>query len=123
MVPKNYLKTLYSSSIQSHVLYGIFNWGCANKTTLEPLKRNLHKAVRVIDSANFTAHSEPIFKRQEILNFDKLHMLETAKMMFQVTTSGISIKGELLKTKNVHKHNTRQSYSERFSLPSISTKF
>ena len=36
LVPKSTLVTLYNSFIQSHVLYGLLNWGCANKTTLEP---------------------------------------------------------------------------------------
>ena len=67
LVPKQSLKSLYSSFINSHVLYGILNWGCASKTILEPLKRNLRNAVRIIDSANCTAHSEPIFKRLKIL--------------------------------------------------------
>ena len=37
LVPKQSLNSLYSSFIQSHVLYGILNWGCASKTILEPL--------------------------------------------------------------------------------------
>ena len=109
LVPKHSLKCLYSSFIQSHVLYGILNWGCANRTTLENLKCNLRKAVRVIDFANYTAHSEPIFQRLKILNFDKLYMLETAKMMFQVKHNEFSLENEFIKTKNVHKYNTRQS--------------
>ena len=123
LVPKQSLKTLYSSFIQSHVLYGILNWGCAKKTTLEPLKRNLRKAVRVIDFANYTAHSEPIFKRLKIFNFDKLYMLETAKMMFQINTDKTILEGKFVKTKNLHKYNTRQSSSEGFSLPSITTNY
>ena len=87
LVPKQSLKSLYSSFIQSHVLYGILNWGCASKTILEPLKCNLRKAVRIIDSANYTTHSEPIFKRLKIFNFDKLYMLETAKMIFQINNN------------------------------------
>ena len=61
LVPKQYLKSPYSSFIQSHVLYDILNWGCAKKPILEPLKHNLRKAVRVIYFAHYTAHSEPIF--------------------------------------------------------------
>ena len=79
LVPKQSLKTLYSSFIQSHVLYGILNWGCANKTTLEPLKRYLRKAVRVIDFANYTTYSGPIFKCLKILNFDELYLLTQQK--------------------------------------------
>ena len=62
-VPKHILSMLYNSFIQSHALYGILNWGCANKSILEPFKRNFRKAIRVTDFAAYTAHSEPIFKR------------------------------------------------------------
>ena len=125
LVPKQSLKSLYSSFTQSHVLYGILNWGCASKTILEPLKHNLRKAVRIIESANYTAHSERIFKRLKIFNFDKLYMLETAKMIFQINnnTSNNFLQDEFMKTKTLHKYNTRQSSSEGFSLPSICTKY
>ena len=84
LVPKQMLKTLYSSFIPSPIRCGILNWGCANKSTLEPLKGDLRKARRVTDFAHYTAHSEPIFSRLQIFNFDKLYMLETAKAMFEV---------------------------------------
>ena len=95
------------------------------KTILEPLKCTLRKAVSVIDFANFTAHSELIFKRIKILNFDELFMPEKTKMIFQSNhdTSKFFLENEFVKIKHMHKYNTRQSSSEGFSLPSISTNF
>ena len=124
-VPKNTLRMLYSSFIQSHALYGILNWGCASKSILEPLKRNLRKAIRVADFAAYTAHSEPIFKRLNLLNFDKLYKLETAKFVFQISkeTSYTNLGHEFIKTKSLHCYNTRQSSNLGFSLQAISTKF
>ena len=125
LVPKSTLVTLYNSFIQSHVLYGLLNWGCANKTTLESLKINLRKAVRVIDFASYTAHSEPIFKRFKLLNLDNLYKLETAKFMFHINqeNSGNFLQKEFMKTSKLHCYNTRQSSDLGFSLPSISTNF
>ena len=125
LVPKSTLVTLYNSFIQSHVLYGLLNWGCANKTTLESLKINLRKAVRVIDFASYTAHSEPIFKRFKLLNLDNLYKLETAKFMFHINqeNSGNFLQKEFMKTSKLHCYNTRQSSGLGFSLPSISTNF
>ena len=122
-MPKRSLKTLYSSFIQSHVLYGILHWKCGYKTTSESLRRNLRKAVRLIDFANYTAHSEPIFKRLKIFNFDNLYRLERAKMMLQINNEKLSLEPEFVKTKNRHRYNARQCSSEGFSLPSISTNF
>ena len=124
-MPKSTLVTLYNSFIQSHVLYGLLNWGCANKTTLEPLKISLRKAIRVIDFASYTAHTEPIFKRFKILNLEKLYKLETAKFMFQTNQENHSnfLQKEFIKTSKLHCHNTRQSSNLGFSLPSITTNF
>ena len=122
-VPKNILSMLYNSFIQYHALYGILNWGCASKSILEPLNCNLRKAIIVTDFAAYTAHSEPIFKRLRLLNFDKLHKLETAKFMFQINkeTSYTTLGHEFLKTESLHCYNTRQSSGLGFSLQAIST--
>ena len=37
-VPKSTLRTLYYAFIQPHVDYGLINWGCANKTALNPIR-------------------------------------------------------------------------------------
>ena len=85
--PKKTLKTLYSSIIQSHIIYGIINWGCTNKSSLEPLKSSLRKAVTVIDFAHYMAHSEPVCERSKIFSFDTFYILETANIMFEINKS------------------------------------
>ena len=47
-VPRNTLRTLYYALIQPHIDYGLINWGCANKTTLDPIRSSIRKAVRVM---------------------------------------------------------------------------
>ena len=50
-------------------------------------------------------------------------MLETAKAMFEVNQNldKFPLEHEFVKANNLHKHNTRQSSSEGFSLPTVST--
>ena len=50
-------------------------------------------------------------------------MLETAKAMFEVNQNldMLPLEHKFVKTNNLHKHNTRQSSSEGFSLPTVST--
>ena len=43
---QNTLRTLYYAFIQSHVDYGLLNWGCANKTALNPIRVSIKKAIR-----------------------------------------------------------------------------
>ena len=124
LIPKSTLVTLYNSFIQSHVFYGLLNWGCANKTSLEPFKITLCKAVREIDFASYTAHTEPIFKCFKLLNLENLYKLETAKFMFPINQVVTFFKRNSSKLVNyVHCYNTRQSFDLGFSLPSISTNF
>ena len=68
-------------------------------------------------------HSEPIFNGLKIFNFDKLYMLETAKAMFDVNQNldKFPVEHEFVKTNNLHKHTTRQSSSEGFSLHTVFT--
>ena len=47
-VPRNTLRILYYAFIQPHIDYGLINWGCANKTTLDPIRSSIRKAVRVM---------------------------------------------------------------------------
>ena len=68
------------------MLYGILNLGSAAKTNLEPLKRSLRKAVRVIDFARYQAHCEPLFKKYNLLNVDNMYKIEVAKFMFDFIT-------------------------------------
>ena len=76
-VPKNTLRTLYYAFIQPHVDYGLLNWGCANKTALNPIRLSIKKAVRIMafeekyDKVNKKYVSTgPLFHKFNILNFD-----------------------------------------------------
>ena len=97
----------------------------AYKTNLEPLKCSLRKAVRVIDFAKYQAHSEPLFKKYNLLNFDNMYKLEVAKFMFDICHENSSdIFNDLfIKTNLRHHHMTRQSSNDNFSLPLVSTNY
>ena len=56
----------------------------AYKTNLEPLKSSICRAVRVINFAIYKAHSEQLFKKHNLLNFDNMYKLEVAKFMFDI---------------------------------------
>ena len=107
------------------MLYGILNWGSAAKTNLEPLKRSLCKAVRVIDFAKYQAHSEPLFKKYNLLNFDNMYKLEVAKFMFDIHHENSNeIFNDLFIKMNIrHHHETRQSSNDNFSFPLVSTNY
>jgi hypothetical protein len=67
MLSENALLTIYYSMVHCHLNYGLNIWSCANKSNIKPLINMQKRAVRVITSSKYNAHTEPIFKKLNIL--------------------------------------------------------
>ena len=61
----NILTNLYHTLVMSHVNYGLLVWGFGNNDRIYKLQK---KAVRNISLSKYNAHSEPIFKRLNLIN-------------------------------------------------------
>ena len=70
-IPLNILLTVYNTLILPHINYGILSWGLKSDRILKLQK----KAVCIITS-KFNAHSEPIFKRLNVLKVDFLYQMK-----------------------------------------------
>ena len=66
VLPTNILKMIYNSLILCHLNYGILLWGVHHNAN-DKLHKLQKKAIRIITSSNFLAHSEPIFKQLHLL--------------------------------------------------------
>ena len=82
---KSYLSTkakilLYNSLIESHLLYGVSIWGGTYPTYLKKLISLQKKALRVVVGAPYNAHTEPIFARLKLLQFNDLYKLSLLKL-------------------------------------------
>ena len=75
VLPTNILKMIYNSLILCHLNYGILLWGAQHNAN-DKLHKLQKKAIRIITSSNFLAHSEPIFKQ--------LHLLKGALYIIQI---------------------------------------
>ena len=76
VLPTNILKMIYNSLILCHLNYGILLWGAQHNANDE-LHKLQKKAIRIITSSNFLAHSEPIFKQLHLLkSYDKCQLLK-----------------------------------------------
>ena len=75
---KNFLslkvrKMLYYSMFDSHLNFGNLLWGSADKKLLSKIENLQKKCIRNVGLRHYRAHTEPIFKKLEILKFtDKL---------------------------------------------------
>ena len=63
---------MYHSFVFSYLIYCVEIWGNALAIHLDPLIKIQKKSIRAITFSEFSAPSEPLFLRTNILNFDKL---------------------------------------------------
>ena len=107
-LPIHILRTLYFSMVQSRLTYGILAWGFEHLRFIKLQKRFL----RIISLSNYNAHTEPIFKRLEIITIKNLFDLNFLKFVYDYQ------KGELLdhfskfkcvQRASIHDHVTRFS--------------
>ena len=67
---------IYNALILSKINYGILTWGYESESILKLQK----KAVRIITSANYNEHTEPIFKNLSILKIHDLFSICQLKL-------------------------------------------
>ena len=77
-LPIHILRTLYFSMVQSRLIYGILAWGFEYQRFIKLQKRFL----RIISLSNYNAHTEPIFKRRDIITIKNLFDLNCLKFVY-----------------------------------------
>jgi hypothetical protein len=80
ILPPESLKTLYFSLIHSHLVYGIHIWSAAAQSVTNIIATKQKIAIRLITNAKYNAHTEPIFKSNNILPLYDL--VKYFKMLF-----------------------------------------
>ena len=89
------LLSLYTSTIHSHLIYGIQIWGGANKSTLSELFKKQKHAIRVVCNSNYNAHTEPLLKKWNILPLPDLVQYFNLQFMHNFKFSGLPSSFEL----------------------------
>ena len=69
MLPLSSMIKLYYSMINCHLYYGLPVYGCADISNLKKLVLLQKKAIRIITNSNYNAHTDPLFKKTNILKF------------------------------------------------------
>ena len=60
-LPDYIMKTLYSSLIESHLQYCTLLWANSHVTHMRKLQLLQKKAIRIITSSHYIAHTDPLF--------------------------------------------------------------
>ena len=84
LLPKNALKSLYHSLFHSHLNYCASIVGCASNSNLDRIAKLQKKIVRIITHSNYTAHTEPLFKKLNILPYRSLITYSKLTLMHSI---------------------------------------
>ena len=86
VLPQITLKMIYNSLILPHLQYGISSWGFCNTSRLLTIQK---RVVRSILNTSLFAHSEPLFKRLELLRVDDIFKLSFFKLYYKLSNKTI----------------------------------
>ena len=107
MVPSKILLTIYNGLIKPHILYGLKCWGFNQERILKLQK----KTIRIICSSGYLSHSEPLFKKLNVLKIDGMFKLQLLTFCFDLINNNspayfINISSLLQPV--IYHHNIRQ---------------
>ena len=83
LLPFDCLRSLYFALIHPHFSYGITAWSNASQVTLKRTNILQKRAIRTICRANYNSHTEPLFKKLNIMKLKEQYEYEAAILMYK----------------------------------------
>ena len=110
--PLDVLRNLYLSLICPYLNYCILSWGCASQTLLNPIILLQKRLIRLISGSEFYAHTNPLFKAQNILKLCDIFKLQCQIFMYRtmVTDKYPQYKEKIRSLQSTHHYNTRSNH-------------
>ena len=85
ILPYAALRSLYFSLVHSRLQYGIEAWG--NSNSIHKLPRIQKRAIRVINNKDYRHHTDPLFKRNNIMKVKDLYQLQVFSFMHDLVNN------------------------------------
>ena len=83
----NILRILYNSLVLPHLNYGILAWGRQTKQ-LDIIHT---KTIRTLTGSNYNSHTEPLFKKMELLKVSDICKLQEIKLYYKFVNKQLPI--------------------------------
>ena len=114
-LPMTTLKLLYNSLILPHLQYGILSWGFHCHRVFKLQKR----AMRIISLSKYNSHTDPIFKKLNILKLEDIFKLSLLKFQFKFRHELLPTYFFTMFSKETlnHSYNTRHRDDPRYPIP------
>ena len=87
ILPKASSRTLYFALIEPYLSYGILAWGNANKKTLHKTEMLQKRAIRTINNAKYRIHTDPLFRKSQVLKLSDMYTLQATLFMYDYTNN------------------------------------
>ena len=115
-LPQYSLILLYNSLFASIINFSALVWGLHMTERILKLQK---KAVRIVSKAKFNAHTEPLFKKLQILNFKDIVKLRCLQFYFKYSKDILPqyFNDIFSFDSSNHSYNTRGKHSSRSQMP------
>jgi hypothetical protein len=99
-------------------------WGFANQGLLDKISLLQKKALRIITSADFHAHTSPIMKETNILSLadQRYHLISSLMWDLDHGLLPPTLSSYFKKCNSIHQHNTRHAAIGKFIINKTNTK-
>ena len=118
LVNEKDLKTIYFTVFHSHLLYCSTIVGCTSISNIKRICTLQKKAIRIITSSKYNAHTAPLFNELKIMPFDYIIQLQNLKHMHSIVYEYAHESFAGIWTRNINRlteHNLRNN--DDFTLP------
>ena len=105
------LKTIYTSLILPHLMYGISAWGNVSNDEMKRITILQKKAIRHVCNARYNSHTSPLFKKLALLNINDLYRHSCCMIYFKIKKKIINhpyFCNLLVTNSMIHNYETRQ---------------
>ena len=119
-LPSYALCSLYYSLIYPHLVYCIILWGCAAKSLLNELLILQKRAVRILNKCPYLSHSNPLFRKCNILKVYDLYVYSCAYLVYKFKHNYLPLICNTLFSLNIRPSNDithRLRLTNEFNIP------
>ena len=115
---KTSLRTLYFSMVYPYLQYCNLVWASTYPTNLSRLVILQKQIIRIINNSDYSARTNPIFKKLFILKFQDIQKLQISQFMFSYRNNSLPNKfqGMFILNTQIHNYNTRTNNLIRIPL-------
>ena len=122
-VPEPELKNIYHAIFSSHTLYGSQVWTSKLISVTDNIAKLQKTAMRIMTFSEFRAHSEPLFKKLEILKFSDSISINNCSFVYDYFNNNLprSFTNTFFRADDLYEYSTRQATTGQLYTPQYKT--